>query len=466
MHLFKEIKRFQKKPRILFTTPCHCQGKLIPDGVKSLLGKKVFEADFSEIEGFDNIRNPEGVLLKSLNQASEIYGSRESYYLFNGSSSGILALMLATVKHGEKVLIARNAHISVYNALVLSGAVPVWLNTDFIAGFNIPAPVNPCEIKHAIEQNNDIKALWLTCPTYEGIISDIKAISEICKKNNILLIVDEAHGALWNFSENLPVPAIKLGADASVQSLHKTAGTLTQCAILHVGKNSGIDSEKLQHSLNLINSTSPSYPLLLSIEGSINHLNSTKGRQTLENLLSNVDLARKTLAKNDKIILLDNNGKIMTDPTKIFVGIKGLTGYELSEILMNKYNIEDEFCTDIAVLAITGIGTSKNSLKKLTKALLNIAKNNNPQTYQKKGESKNITCEKFDLAMPEIVYTPKEAFLAPSKNIGIEQAAGMVSKEAIIPYPPGIPVLLPGERIKPEHMAFLKEKKEIKVISQ
>ncbi|MDD3150937.1 MAG: aminotransferase class I/II-fold pyridoxal phosphate-dependent enzyme [Candidatus Gastranaerophilales bacterium] len=209
MYLIDALKKFQRKNRnILFTTPGHCQGENLPTILREILGKKIFKIDLSEVIGLDNIRCPENILLKSQEAAAKIYAAKKSFYLYNGSSSGIIALMLTLLKKNDKVLISRNAHISVINGLILTGAMPVWVQNNWIDSWNIVENVNPEDIRKKLDENPDIKAVFLTNPTYEGVICDIEPISRICNARKIPLVVDEAHGALWNFHEKLPKPAI------------------------------------------------------------------------------------------------------------------------------------------------------------------------------------------------------------------------------------------------------------------
>lgn len=364
MDLINLIKKF-KRPH-LFTTPSH-SGKGFGEFAK-LVGQKIFQYDFSEVDGFDNIRNPEGIFKKSQEKAAQIYDAQTSFYLYNGSTSGILALMLATLNEDDKVLIPRNCHISVLNGLILSKAEGVFLEPEYDTDFGVAKAIEPRMIKQKLDKNQDIKVAIITNPTYEGNVSDIKAIAQICQERDVILIVDEAHGALWNFSEKLPTPAIKLGADATVQSLHKTAGALTQSSILHVAKDSKINPQKVQKTLNLINSTSPSYLLLASIENSIDFLNSQKGQKKLDRTIENILKTREKLSKIHNVEILKNE-----DFTKIFIKINGLNGYELSEKL-SELNIEDELANDNGVMLLCGIGTTEKKLNTLIKAIEKISK--------------------------------------------------------------------------------------------
>lgn len=450
MGIVKKAQKIIESERVLFTTPGHSGGKGVLPEFKELIGKKVFKADLSEIDGMDNLQNPTGIIKNSLERAAKIYGTKNTFYLVNGSTSGIIALMLGTVKPNDKVLVARNVHKSAINALTLSGASPVWIKPEWNTEWNIASRVSPQKIRQKLDEISDIKAVWITSPTYEGIVSDIEAISATCKEKNVLLIVDEAHGALWNFSESLPVSSIHLGTDASVQSLHKTGSCFTQGAVLHLSQNSRINPEKVAKSLNLINTTSPSYLILSSIEASIEYLNSLEGRKKVSELVNNIEEMKAFLAMNIDINFLNND-----DPTKIFFGLNEISGYDLSDILLKKFNIEVELENNKGVLALAGAGTSKKKLDKLAFALVNAAKK-----LKKSQISENIT----PFIEPEVVFTPAEALYKKSEKIEILQAVGRVSAETIVNYPPGIPVIIAGELIKPEHLEFLPDRKEIEVI--
>ncbi len=457
MIIINALKKIKKSGFLYFTTPGHCHGKFIFKPIKKLIGKHVFKTDFSENLGLDNLQTPKGIIWESEKSLSGIYGTKHSFYLINGSTSGILALMLTLLKENDKVIISRNTHKSVINGLILTGAKPLWVNPHFNNDFGVPENYNFDKIEDLILSNNDVKAVIITNPTYEGIVSDLAPLAELCKEKNIFLIVDEAHGALWNFSEKLPCPAVLSGADASVQSIHKTAGALNQCALMHIAKDSLINPDKVRANLNLINTTSPSYVLLASSEASVSFLNSEKGQKRLNRILAEIDRFKEKLSKTGKIEFLNESLDYNIDPTKIFFSISGLSGYKVAEILENKYKIECELENEKGMLALTGIGTNKKMLKKLQKALLKIIKSgitDNPNLHL------SVTCIK-----PEIKLSPKEAFFSKGCYINIEEAVGWISKDIIAPCPPGIVVLAPGEEIQKEHLAELSDIAKIQVIS-
>ncbi len=447
MNIIKALKKIKNSKRVLFTTPSHSQGAIIPAEIKNHLGLKAFKADLSEVDGLDNLRSPEGCILSSQQKAAEIYGAKNTFYLTNGSTSGIIAIMLSSLKSGDKVLIARNTHESVYNGLVLTGATPVWFLPDWDEDFDVAKGISVEKVESQIAQNPDVKALIITSPTYEGICSEVEKIAKLCKEKGIIFIVDEAHGALLPFSEQLPQSSITLGADACVHSLHKNAGALTGCALLHLGKTSTIDPTLVQKNLNLINSTSPSWLLIASIEATIRFLNTKRGKTELNNLIENIKEFKKA---NSKFEFLNND-----DPTKLFFKKNDINGKDLSYFL-DKNNIEDELVTEKGVLCLCGIGTTKKKLKKLGRALLKIVS-------KKLVKNCRLGIPAQQISIPKVVLSPKEAHFKPFEIVKKEQAAGRIIAENITPYPPCIPILMAGEVIEEAHLPLLP--KSVRVIS-
>lgn len=454
MSIIKFIKKFKKINRTLFTTPSHGQGEGGAPEVMNLLGKKFFSCDISEIEGADNLAYPKGIIKSAQDNAAKIYNSKATFFLTNGSTSGIIAAMNVVLSRNDKVLITRNCHKSIYNGLVITGAVPVWMMPHYNKDWGIYETVNADYLEEILSRNKDIKLFIMTNPTYEGLITDVSKISEICKKHNVKLLVDEAHASLWNFHMALGIPALLQGADMVVQSLHKTAGALNPSALLHIGNDSSINPKFVQQSLNLITTTSPSYPLLLNIEGTVNYLNSDKGKAEISTLVKNVNRLVRTLRAIPNLEVFSYNN----DVTKILVKVTNMSGFELSDILFEKYNIEDELANEKSVLFLTGLGTTKSKLKKLEKALTDLCANNikiaedipNDNTYR--------------MIEPRVKYTPSLVWGMPYKEVEIKYALSRVSMELIADYPPGIPILLPGEVIKKEHLQYLKNRKKIKVL--
>lgn len=449
MSIINFIENFRKLHRTLYTTPSHGQGDFVAPASQKLLGRKFFKSDYSEIEGFDNLSNPKGIIRTVQDYAANVYGAKATFFLTNGSTSGIIAAMYSLLKKNDKVVIARNCHKSVYNGLVLTGAIPIWIMPQYNKDWGIFETINLDYLEEIFKKNKDVKAFILTNPTYEGVMSDIYRISHVCKKYNVKLIVDEAHGALWNFHKSLGTPALIQGADIVVQSLHKTAGALNPSALLHIGDNSEINPKLVQEALNLITTTSPSYPLLVNIEATIRFLDSEKGKFYLFDIVKNVNRLIRALKSIPNLEVYAYNNDI----TKILVKVTNLSGFELSDILFEKYGIEDELANEKSVLFLTGIGTTKTKLKKLEKSLTDLCANN-IKIQQDKNYNSYIPVE------PRVRYTPSLIWGERSKEVELKYSLSRVCMELIADYPPGVPVLLPGEVIKKEHIEYLLPKKQ------
>ena len=338
MSLIQLLRKQNRK--YLFTTPSHGQKFFVFNKFRNF-----YKYDISETEAQD----PQTALAMAQKHASNIYGTKCTYFLTNGSTSGVIASVLACTNKGDKVLLWRNSHPSHLNAVKLAGCEPVFYNLPLNKEWGIPNKTTPDLI-----DVKGIKAVIVTSPSYEGIVSDIKELKDICKKNGAFLIVDEAHGALYPFSDELPQSAVNI-ADFTIQSLHKTAGGLNPTALLHI--NCDINASK---AISMINTTSPSYPLLATIEANINYLNSIKGRKKLNTLIENI----KSLRKNVKNIEFGGD-----DITKILIKKTGMTGFELSKKLYEEFYIEDEKTNEISTMLLCGIGTDERKLEHLKRAL-------------------------------------------------------------------------------------------------
>ena len=340
-------KLFNKTYRnALFTTPSHSQRFFITSKFEQFYKYDISETDTHE---------PEDVLVDAEKLASEIYGTTKTKFLTNGSTSGIIASVLACAKNGDKVLIWKDSHPCHKNAVELSGATPVFYELEKDEEWGIHEELTPENLEKYLK-NDKIKAVIVTSPSYYGIVSDIKALKEICVKYGTYLIVDEAHGALYPFSDKLPQSAVNI-ADFIVQSLHKTAGGLNPTALLHTNTDLDVDS-----ALAKFSTTSPSYALLYSIERNINYLNSQKGRQKIDELIENIKNLRKNL---QNIEFFDG------DITKILIKHKNYTGFELSEKLFEN-KIEDEKTNEKSTMLLCGLGTDKLKLQRLEKVLRKI----------------------------------------------------------------------------------------------
>lgn len=341
MSLIQLLRKQNRK--YLFTTPSHNQKYFIFNKFRNF-----YKYDISETEAQD----PQTALAQAEKRATKIYGTRNTHFLTNGSTSGVIAAVLACCRRGDKVLLWRNSHPCHLNAVKLAGCEPVFYDLPIDKEWGIPQKTTP-----ELIDVKGVKAVIVTSPSYEGIISDVEKIKEICRNNGAYLIVDEAHGALYPFSDKLPQSAVNI-ADFTIQSLHKTAGGLNPTALLHV--NCDCDAS---NALSMINTTSPSYPLLASIEANINFLNSKRGRKKIETLISLIEEIKNST----------NNVEFGGDDvTKILIKKSGMTGFELSEKLFDEFDIEDEKTNEVSTMLLCGIGTTEAKLKKLSHALKKI----------------------------------------------------------------------------------------------
>lgn len=448
MNFIKNLLQLKKKKIGFFTTPSHSQ---IPP-FKSVLGKEYYKYDLSEVDGLDNLNNPEGCILELEEELSKIYNSGFSHILTNGSTQGILALMLATLQKGDKVLCAVNCHKSVHNGLILTGAEPIWIYSNFNQEFGVYTSLSVSTVEKAIESEPEAKCLIITSPTYDGAISDIERISELCKEHNITLIVDEAHGGLWNFDKTIGIPAIQLGADASVQSLHKTCGAVNPAAILHLSSGSKISKSRIMDALNLISTTSPSYALMANIEETVKFLNSKNGQKEIQKLTEQISkLIHKLKGFNHIKFFAEDN-----DITKILIKTSRISAEETSEILYSKFKLECEIQHANSLTFLCGIGTDEKKLKKLLNALKYIEK-----------ISKNREDIEFqDINPPQkiMAMSMQDAFNTNYEEILPADAIGKTCAEIVTTYPPGIPILTYGERVCEEHLAFLDSEIKIRIV--
>lgn len=437
--------------------PMHMPGhKRNPDLMKM---PDPYLLDITEIEGFDNLHQPQGILADLSCRISKLYGSGYAFPLVNGSTAGIMAAISATSRRGDKLLVARNAHKSVYNALMLMGLEPVYYYPRLIEGSSIFGGISAAEIEKLLINNPGINAVVITSPTYEGIVSDIKNIAAAAHSHGAFLIVDEAHGAHFSFSGNFPETAVRLGADLVIQSLHKTLPSFTQTAVLHSNREELND--RIFRYLACYQSSSPSYILLAGIDRCISLLED-KGGQLFDIFYDRLVNFYKSVSDLGRIRLLDDDviGEASIydrDPSKLVVRIinADLNGHQLQDILRNSYHIEMEMAAADYVLGISTIADSEEGFLRMDKALHDI---DNSCVYKNPG-NKAIKINLKTLIRPEMILIPAEAAEHKSKPVPVDEAAGQVAATAVSLFPPGIPLVVPGERLDADLIDFIRQMK-------
>ena len=416
------------------------------------------EIDVTEVEGTDDLHDPEGIILRSMEKTAELYGSYFCRYVVNGSTCGILSAIYAFTQRGDRVLVARNCHKSVYNAINICGLLPVYVTPEYDGEFSINGSVSPHLVEKALNEYPDIKLCILTTPTYEGVVSDVSAISKILHEKNIPLVVDEAHGAHLGFSEYFPKGAIKSGADCVIHSTHKTLPCLTQTAAVHICKSlwSGEELQeacrKLTEALGIFETSSPSYVLMSSIDQCMNYLteNGEKAFESYKNMLKDFSEKAKAL-KYIKILCKGNDKKenhksfYDFDSGKLVISLKNtrLNGAEFEKILREKYKIQTEMTSLNYCVAMTSFCDSEKGFEMLFNALIDI-----DREY---GADNTFMCENGMggkiIEPPVSIY---EAQQRDKKYISLEEATGKICGEYVFVYPPGIPIFAPGELITKE----------------
>lgn len=453
--LLDQIISYCHNPKTPFHMPAHNGGRGVMPKLTTFFGLNVFKADLTELDELDNLNNPEGVIKETQEKISTIFDSKASYLLINGSTGGLMTLVSSLTKEGEKVLINRNCHRSIMNGLIASGAEPVWLMPEWLPDWELFGAILPETLDEQLENNPDIKAVFITSPSYEGIVSDTKALAAICKKHRAKLIVDEAHGGHWHFNNKFPDSALQCGADAVVQSFHKSCGSLSQSSILHISKTSDIDLNNIEENLKLFQSTSPSYLLMASLDAASSYLASPEGNKVLESTYKYALELREQLKKIPKIKVLENTKDFNIDPTRLFLSIEGLSGLMLGDIIEENYHIAIESFNNRGNLFFLNIGNSKDDFDKLYDALKEVASGNYESAMSLLPEPNR----------PVMNLSPRKAFYSESIKLKIKEAMGKTVKYPYVKCPPGVCMLIPGEQITDYHLNFFGPDDEIDVIN-
>lgn len=449
--ILDELMKNNKNNLISFHVPGHKNGKIYDLlGYKDLL-ESIYKMDTTEIIGTDNLHSPEGIIKKSQEKASRVFKSDKTYFLVNGTTCGIQASIMSICNDNDKILVNRDCHHSVINACILGNINPVYIDYKLDNDYFILEGVLEEDVIKSIDENLDAKALVLTYPTYYGATYDLEKICEYAHKKNMVVIVDEAHGAHLGLSEKLPKTALEQGADIVIQSTHKTLPSFTQSSMLHI-KGGKVDSSKISEILRIIETSSPSYLLMSSLEIAT-EIYEKYGRDLMDKLLENIDNFIKDISKNDFVKVYNK-----FDKTKIFISLKklGITGYELEKIL-RKNNIQVELSNYYGVLLICTISNYYDDFESIKNAINNIITDKKDKYFE---ELKTINYPKI---IPKKILNPREAFYKNKKSVKIYDSIGQISGEYIIPYPPGVSILSPGEIITKEIIDYILYLKEMNI---
>ena len=441
---FSEMKKYIESDPTCFDVPGHKMGNFDND-LEEYAGKTLYKLDVNAPIGLDNLYHPHGVIKEAEDLLADLYNVDEALFSINGTTGGIMTMIIGTIDAKEKIILPRNVHKSIINSLILSGAYPIFVMPDTDPETGIANGVKIDNYIKAMDENPDAKAVFVINPTYFGVTSNIKKLAKEAHERNMIVIADEAHGSHLYFHEDLPLGAMAAGADISSVSLHKTFGSLTQSSAILINKER-INVSRIKKVYAMLSSTSPNHILLASIDVARKRM-ALDGHKLLSNTL---DLARKTRERINKIrgfhcldkSYLDGNVRFDIDETKLVINTSevGLSGFEIFKLMREVENVQMELGEISELLAIFTIGTTQKDADRLVEGLQKIS-----DKYYDITDIKTIP--HFSYSFPELIVRPREAFHAPSKVISLDDAVGEISAESIMIYPPGIPLAIPGEII-------------------
>ena len=454
--IYEALEQFRKNKVVPFDVPGHKRGRGNPELVQ-LLGKQCVELDVNSMKPLDNLCHPISVIKEAEELAAEAFGASHAFLMVGGTTSAVQSMVLTACKKGEKIILPRNVHRSVINALVVNGATPIYVNPDVDKKLGIALGMKISQVEKAIEDNPDAVAILVNNPTYYGNCSNLKKIVEIAHAHNMLVLVDEAHGTHFYFGENMPITAMAAGADMASVSMHKSGGSLTQSSFLLTGPN--VSAGYVRQVINLTQTTSASYLLLASLDISRRNL-ALRGKEAFEEVEKIAAYARNEINKIDGYYaygeeLINGDSIYDFDTTKLTVYTLdiGLAGIEVYDKLRDEYDIQLELGDIGNILAYISIGDRMRETERLVSALYDIRRR------YKKDRTGLFDHEYIN---PSVVMTPQEAFYAEKEEmIPIRETNGRICTEFVMCYPPGIPILAPGERITQEiidYIVYAKEK--------
>lgn len=453
--ILEALEEFKKMRIVPFDVPGHKRGRGNPE-LTNFLGEKCLTVDVNSMKQLDNLCHPVSVIKEAEELAADAFGAAHAFFMVNGTTSSVQAMLLSVLKKGDKIILPRNVHRSVINALILCGAVPIYINPETNERLGIALGMTVSSIEKAIQEHPDAKAVLVNNPTYYGICSNLRAITELAHRSHMLVLADEAHGTHLYFGKGLPVPAMAAGADLSSVSMHKSGGSLTQSSFLLCGRN--VNHNYVRQIINLTQTTSGSYLLLSSLDISRKNL-ALNGRKIFGHVCELAGYAREEINQLGDYYaysseLINGDSIFDFDITKLSVNTLeiGLAGIEVYDLLRDEYDIQIEFGDIGNILAYISVGDSPKQIERLIGALSEIKR------CYKKGKS---GLQKYEYMNPTVVLSPQEAFYADKELVPVRNSSGRICSEFVMCYPPGIPILAPGERITKEitdYIAYAKEK--------
>ena len=452
--IYEALERFRQMRVVPFDVPGHKRGRGNPE-LTQLLGEQCVSMDVNSMKPLDNLCHPVSVIREAEQLAAEAFGAANAFLMVGGTTSAVQSMVLSVAKRGEKIILPRNVHRSVMGAMVLCGAIPVYVNPECDNRLGIPLGMSVSAVEKAIRENPDAKAVLVNNPTYYGICSDLRAIVRLAHEHGMHCLADEAHGTHFYFGEGLPVSAMAAGADMAAVSMHKSGGSLTQSSLLLTGP--AMQEGHVRQIINLTQTTSGSYLLLSSLDISRRNL-ALRGKTDFERVIRLAEYAREEINAIGGYYafsreLVNGDSVYDFDVTKLSVNTLdvGLAGIEVYDLLRDEYDIQIEFGDLGNILAYVSVGDRPREIERLVSALSEVRR--------RFGRSKAdlMTQEYID---PQVAVSPQDAFYAPKESLPLRETAGRVCSEFVMCYPPGIPILAPGERITDQILDYIEYAKE------
>ncbi|MBQ9365338.1 MAG: aminotransferase class I/II-fold pyridoxal phosphate-dependent enzyme [Schwartzia sp.] len=452
--VLEALQKMKRRRLVPFDVPGHKRGRGNPE-LTEFLGEQCLSVDVNSMKMLDNLCHPVSVIREAEQLAAEAFGAAHAFFMIGGTTSAVQAMILTALKRGEKIILPRNVHRSVINAMILCGAVPVYVNPEMDKSLGISLGMRLDAVREAIENNPEAKAVFVNNPTYYGICSNIKEIARLAHEHGMLLLADEAHGTHFYFNDGLPMAAMAAGADMAALSMHKSGGSLTQSSLLLTADT--VSDGHVNQIINLTQTTSASYLLMVSLDISRRRL-ALHGKEIFDKVIDLVEYARDEInAIGDYYAysreLIDNDAIYDFDVTKLSVFTRpiGLAGIEVYDILRDDYDIQTEFGDIANLLAYVSVGDRPKDTERLVAALSEIRRN------YRKDRTGMLEAEYIN---PEVVCAPQEAFYADKESLPIGDTAGRVAGEFVMCYPPGIPILAPGELVTPDILRYIRYAKK------
>jgi len=456
MPILEALNKFKKSRVVPFDVPGHKRGRGNSE-LTDFLGESCMSVDVNSMKPLDNLCHPISVIKEAEELAADAFGASQAFFMVNGTTSAVQSMVLSACKKGEKIILPRNVHRSVINALILGGAIPIYVNPEMNHELGISLGMTLASVEKAISENPEAKAVLVNNPTYYGICSNLKAITELAHQHGMLLLVDEAHGTHFYFGENMPLSGMAAGADMASVSMHKSGGSLTQSSFLLVG-GVIVKPGYVRQIINLTQTTSGSYLLLSSLDVSRKNL-ACNGKEIFKKVSQMAQYARDEINQIGDYYayskeLINGDTIYDFDATKLSINTLnvGLAGIEVYNILRDEYDIQVEFGDVGNILAYISVGDTHQNLERLVSALAEIRR------IYKKDKAGML---QYEYINPEVLVAPQEAFYAEKEALPLEQSGGRICSEFVMCYPPGIPILAPGEKITEEildSIEYMKDK--------